>query len=317
MSVRSSLGTGRYVGSEDDVYAASTPAWAGGAIGVVYCHGANGTAKSTRDYTAAPGELALIEALAAAGFAVVTADLGGPLTFANDTAITRVGQARTYLQGTRSAAAGKVLLVGSSMGAALALAYARANPTHVYAVAGVLPLLDLNDFVLNNRSGMAASVHTAYGSRAATCGTTNGSPTVTCSSVVAGDDQKQVSGPGIPVGARIGDVAPGVSFALFSETFSSINATATNLSVSLTIGGYYQATHGATKNPVTFASSLAMPVGLWTASDDAVCVPSTADAFVTARPATTRTNLGAVGHTQAAISASVAGVVTFCQANSA
>jgi hypothetical protein len=49
------------------------------------------------------------------------------------------------------------------MGNLSAMAYARANPTQVAAIAGVIPALDLNDIHANNRGGAAAGVNTAYG----------------------------------------------------------------------------------------------------------------------------------------------------------
>lgn len=79
-------------------------------------------------------------------------------------------------------------------------------------------------------------------------------------------------------------------------------------------GTYNNATDGPTHNPVLFAASLpAIPIQLWTASDDAVCVDSTADAFVTARPQTTRVDLGALGHSDAAVAAAADGVIAFVQ----
>lgn len=63
-------------------------------------------------------------------------------------------------------------------------------------------------------------------------------------------------------------------------------------------GSYDDATHGPTHSPVQFAASLPadLPITLLTSSDDPVCVPATADAFVAARPQTVRTSLGALGH---------------------
>lgn len=78
-----------------------------------------------------------------------------------------------------------------------------------------------------------------------------------------------------------------------------------NINAAYPPSGYNDATMGTTRSPVKYAAGLPadLPIGLWTSSDDPYTVPSTADAFVTARPATWRTNLGALGHTPAAVAA--------------
>jgi pimeloyl-ACP methyl ester carboxylesterase len=76
---------------------------------------------------------------------------------------------------------------------------------------------------------------------------------------------------------------------------------------------YDDATMGPTWNPVQFAGSLSaeIPIHLFTASNDAIAWPSTATAFVTARPLTGRTDIGALGHTEAAVTASINPVVAW------
>lgn len=155
------MGSGRYAPGEKDVFVANLAGWAGGVRGVIYCHGANGDAASCRDY-AAIGELHLVNALAAV-FPVLSVDAGGPTAFGNDTAIARVDDAVTYLQGTRGAKSGTVLLVGASMGGFTVLNYTRAHPSKVGAVVAVNPGIDLNDIVVNNRAGLASAVDAAYG----------------------------------------------------------------------------------------------------------------------------------------------------------
>lgn len=63
-------------------------------------------------------------------------------------------------------------------------------------------------------------------------------------------------------------------------------------------GAYDNATMGPTHNPVEYAGDLDpdLPIHLFTSSNDTLALPATADAFVTARPQTTRTDMGAVGH---------------------
>lgn len=74
-------------------------------------------------------------------------------------------------------------------------------------------------------------------SRTDACGTTNGSSTVTDTSIALTDAGKPVSGTGIPAVSYIGAVTPGASFTLVNERGEPVNATATNASVSLTVGG--------------------------------------------------------------------------------
>ena len=161
MTLRSSMGLGRYAASEKDLFVATPTGWAGGIRGVLFFHGATGTGPGCVDYTV-PGTMRLLNAIAER-FPVLSIDAGGPQAWGNTTARARAADGRTYLQGTWGAKSGPVLCVGESMGALLAMNYAKANPTHVAAVVGVIPVCDLNDVVSNNRGGAAANINTAYG----------------------------------------------------------------------------------------------------------------------------------------------------------
>lgn len=234
MTTRSTLGSGRYVASELDVTVATPQGWCkdGTVPGIVYCHGATADAIYThRDTTLR----SLLHGLGVHGVTIAP-DLGGD-TFANDTGITRVGEAITYLRSAWNINPGPVHLIGLSMGAAVALAYTLAHPDDVASVSLMIPGLDLEDVRANNRGGYAASLNAAYG------------------------------------------------------------------------GTYDDATHGPTHSPVRFADDLPadLPIAMWTSSNDTAAVPFTATEFVTLRPQTTRTSMGAVGHTVNA--AGVAGVV--------
>lgn len=76
-------------------------------------------------------------------------------------------------------------------------------------------------------------------------------------------------------------------------------------------GAYNDVTDGPTHSPAQYADELDpdIQIHLWTASDDTIAVPATASAFVAARPSTERTNVGALGHSEAAVTASISGVV--------
>lgn len=92
---------------------------------------------------------------------------------------------------------------------------------------------------MSSRS-FAASATGALAARVdASCGTTNTSPTVTDAAITAADYGKPVSGTGIPAGATIASVIPGVSFTM------SANATATG-TVSVTIANVSDAGAGKT-----------------------------------------------------------------------
>jgi pimeloyl-ACP methyl ester carboxylesterase len=155
------MGSGRYAASEKDVFVSGLAGWAGGIRGVVYVHGRNDDATVVRSY-ASIGELNLVNAIAKS-FPVLSIDAGGALTYGNSTAVARVGDAVTYLQGTLGAKSGTVLLVGASGGCFAVLNYAKANPSKAGAVVCVNSAVDLNDIVVNNRGGLAAEVNTAYG----------------------------------------------------------------------------------------------------------------------------------------------------------
>lgn len=76
---------------------------------------------------------------------------------------------------------------------------------------------------------------------------------------------------------------------------------------------YDDETDGPLYSPVQFAANLDpdLPISLFTASDDTISVPATADAFVAARPQTARVDLGALGHSTAAVTASVEPIMEF------
>lgn len=76
-------------------------------------------------------------------------------------------------------------------------------------------------------------------------------------------------------------------------------------------GAYNDATMGPTHSPVQYAASLSpsLRIHLWTTSDDTIAVPATATSFVAARPSTGRTNVGALGHSEAAVTASQTSVL--------
>lgn len=135
-AARSSFGDGRYVAGEQDVTLMTTHVPTAGRTPLIWCHGNYGTAAA--DFAAYDTQLRLL----AQRHTVIAADLGFN-TFGNPIGTTRVGQAIAYLAASWGSS-GPAVLVGASMGAAVALNYARVHPENVAAVACIIPALDLN-----------------------------------------------------------------------------------------------------------------------------------------------------------------------------
>jgi pimeloyl-ACP methyl ester carboxylesterase len=94
---------------------------------------------------------------------MMAAKFGGDL-WGSNTNITDIEAARTYFNTKYGAlTSSKVAVIGGSMGGAAAMAWARANPTKCACLVLMLPVCDLNDMVVNNRLGLAASINAAYG----------------------------------------------------------------------------------------------------------------------------------------------------------
>jgi hypothetical protein len=101
----------------------------------------------------------LINAIADAGYTMLSCDLGGVATWGNDTAVARITAAKNYLLTLQDVNAGKIILVGQSMGGQNALVWAAANPMLVKCVIGAIPVINIQD--VRNRV-YTASVDAAY-----------------------------------------------------------------------------------------------------------------------------------------------------------
>jgi pimeloyl-ACP methyl ester carboxylesterase len=134
----------------------------GTTLGVIYCHGGGGDALSVRDPVNRAGEWKLVHGIAER-HPVVSADLGGPATFGNATAMARIEEARRYLQSTWGARPGAVALVGVSMGGLASLNFAARFPQLVTTVDGVLPLSDLRNLYDGTGGIFKPYLDTAYG----------------------------------------------------------------------------------------------------------------------------------------------------------
>lgn len=145
--------------------------------GIVFCHGAGELAATPLTGTAGSkaAETRLLWALASR-YPMVMFDAGAgsgttsPDNWGNANAVTRLGQAITWLQtpaapglspGGGGAATGKVFLVAISMGSLLALNYAQAHPASVAAIVGILPAIDLDN--IRDNTAFKAAISSAWG----------------------------------------------------------------------------------------------------------------------------------------------------------
>lgn len=139
--------------------------------GVVYVHGHGDSATSGMDISSKLGQFSLIKAMVDAGYPVLAMDLGetgvtpgGKDGWGNATVVARIATAFTYMTGVAvGAKTAKVFLVGVSMGNIGAMNYAKANPTKVAGLFGVIPACDMDDIYQNNRSNLRAPIGTAHG----------------------------------------------------------------------------------------------------------------------------------------------------------
>lgn len=93
---------------------------------------------------------------------VIVADLGGDL-FANDLHLQILTDTVSYARSTWGASTAPIFLWGESMGAALVLAWTRANAESVNKVACTIPLIDIKQARDDNVLGLGPAVDAAYG----------------------------------------------------------------------------------------------------------------------------------------------------------
>lgn len=108
------------------------------------------------------------DALARRGVPVASGDYSSPAHWGNDAAIASMPAVLNALAAVAGpAGVGRVRLIAVSIGAALALNWARQNPTRVAAIALLTPAVDVEDIRANNRAASAAEIEAAYGGAAA------------------------------------------------------------------------------------------------------------------------------------------------------
>lgn len=130
---------------------------------ILYAHGRGGTA---RDFFE-PSVYSHLKALMDAGYPMVANDLGGTATFGNDTAITRLGQTRTFAQSSEvGAKSGKVVLFSVSMGGLAVCNWARQNKSSVACIVMTVPATELqyfHDIGILEGINAEAEIDAAYG----------------------------------------------------------------------------------------------------------------------------------------------------------
>lgn len=156
---------GAYVASETHVEFKSSLRDITGMVPIIYAHGLLGTANDMRK---APTSQRLLAIAERAG-PVFAADLGGGVTWANDTVVAsggRIDQLITYA-GTLGCRTDKVIIGGESMGSLAALNWAWRNVTKVAAVWVRAPITRMQE--THNRllghptlSGIPATMEAAY-----------------------------------------------------------------------------------------------------------------------------------------------------------
>lgn len=168
----SSRGVGQYAGGAEAHRILGGRGSGPGSPGILNLQGSHSLADAfTKEFDVWVG--GVVQLLCDAGRWVAGGDMSQTLTqgtFGNDTAVTRAGQLKTFIQAAPFLArAGKVAIMAGSGGATAAINYARANPALVSALLLFCPLTDLQDFhdLRVDATITAAEVETAYGGAAA------------------------------------------------------------------------------------------------------------------------------------------------------
>lgn len=157
--------TGGYTPSEPHVtFTAANYAGSGGQP-VIWCHGANATITQVQDSVSVDARLDL-DKLADRGCVVSASNLGGATTWGNDTGLASIDGQLTFLAASAAAGGygttGKVILIGDSHGAAVALNWAVRHASQVGAIVLRVPAVALQRIHDRNALGLAASMETAY-----------------------------------------------------------------------------------------------------------------------------------------------------------
>lgn len=133
-----------------------------GKYGVILCHGL-GANDQFASQTKAHSPI-LAASLASAGFACIAGTMAGD-SFGNNTSMARMTSAHTALAGVAAGTFNgtKVHLVAISMGACLAIRWAKENPDKVASITLLIPTASIINTYNGNVGGLRASIEAAWG----------------------------------------------------------------------------------------------------------------------------------------------------------
>lgn len=126
----------RYTAGEKDIILGSRKTWSKEQnVGIIFCHGSGADAESSIS-----GMSDIFDALSP--YATIHCGDLGYQTWGGDLVVERISEAMHLLK-TEYGVAGKVALLGASMGSCSALNYALRYPHYISCVAALIPLTDL------------------------------------------------------------------------------------------------------------------------------------------------------------------------------
>lgn len=163
--MNTSYGVGQYASGEAHLCVRSRQC-VPGKRGILFAHSYGGNALDMIgagggvDLSPVNRELALLDC------PIIGADLGGVRAWGNDTAQARMTNLQSFVESWFGAASEPVIVMGVSMGALLALNWARANPAQVRAIVLMYPVVNLqaqHDGTGGAGNFAAADIEWAYG----------------------------------------------------------------------------------------------------------------------------------------------------------
>jgi len=152
---------------------------------VLQSHGAQGYGASILDNYAKDNWRTQ---MVASEYPMLSGDNGGFNTWGNDLSVQRLGGHLSYMQSRPDADPTNYALIGGSMGAIVSLNYIAQATVKPKCFVGMIPVMNLNDFVQNNRGGYASFINAAYGGayNEATMGATKSPHTMRASAKLMG-----------------------------------------------------------------------------------------------------------------------------------
>lgn len=163
----SKYGTAVVAGEKAYINYSRRERWDGTSPLVLAFHGADGNERFNDPVTASGVNHLYCQAIAAAGFVVISSLWGGE-TWGNDAGTAKVAEAVTWA-GANGIKTTKVGAYAGSHGAAVALNYWKANPSKVGACVLIVPALNLDNVYTDNVT-QQADMNAAYGGSYATNG---------------------------------------------------------------------------------------------------------------------------------------------------